>query len=555
MIAPTLKRAAGWTLGALMMVTACLPSVALSPAAAQPAPGPSAPVQTPAAAADYQLSLVREGNTLAMGGVLSGEQVREAILSALRAAEPDLAVMDMSQVQEGASEPFGQAATLAATLVMKLKPGAVLVAGNALSVEGRPDGDAARAAITTALGALPAGLTLQRVALALPLAKPFVQTVRRDGEGLVLEGVATGEADRAAIVEAIRTAAPGLAVTDRMTLADGAPAGIDRAAVARLAALVAGRLRSGTVQLSDATLSVEGQAADRAGYVAAQRALREALPAGVTLGAVAIRAPLVSPYRWFVDKGPEGILVQGYVPSEEARAAARAAIQGQFGALRLRDEMEIAEGAPDGFGDAVVAAVKQLALLPRGRVSLDDRKIAVTGDVPSMVYANAARSAVRRFVPDGWSFSEAITAPAPAAAPAAAVAARAPVAAAPARPANDTCSPKVREEMAAGGIVFQFGRETMRPDSIARLRRIAAIMKDCPEVKFSVEGHTDSDGNPEQNVDLSLRRAQAVVTILIRQGIDAGRLLAEGHGASRPLAANDSTANKARNRRIDFVVR
>jgi OOP family OmpA-OmpF porin len=520
------------------------------PVAAQ---SPSA--QTVVPASDYQLSLVREGNTLAMGGVLPGEQAREAVLAAMRAVEPDLAVLDMSEVREGANEPFARAATLAATLVMKLKPGAVLVSGGSLSVEGRPDGEAARAAITAALGALPSGLRLQRAALALPVAKPFLQTLRREGGGLTLEGVATSEEDRAAIAGAIRTAAPDLTLADRMTLAEGAPAGVDRAAVARLAALVAGRLRSGTVQLSDATLSVEGQATDRPGYVAGQRVLREALPAGVTLGAVAIRAPVVSPYRWFVEKGPDGILVQGYVPSEEAHAAAKAAIAGQFGALRLRDNLEIAEGAPEGFGDAVAAAVKQLALLPRGRVSLESRAIAVTGDVPSAVYANAARAALRLLAPEGWAFSEAITAPVAASEPAVAVPAPAAPAPAPARPVADACSPKIRTEMAAGGIVFQFGRETMRPDSIARLRRIAAIMKECPDVRFSVEGHTDSDGNPEQNVDLSLRRAQAVVTILIRQGIEAARLLAEGHGASRPLVANDSTANKARNRRIEFVTR
>lgn len=547
-----LRQAAGQRLGMMLVLAACWLPVGTGPVVAQSAAGQAtAPAAT--MASDYQLSLVREGNTLAMGGVLPGEPVREAVLAALRAVAPDLAVMDMSEVRDGSGGAFDQAAALAATLVMKLKPGAVLVSGGSLSIEGRPDGDAARAAITSALGALPAGLALQRVALALPVARPFAVTIRRDGDQLTVEGAATGEADRAALLEAIRAGLPGLSISDRMMLADGAPAGIDRIAVARMAALVAGRLRSGTVQLSDATLSVEGHAADRAGYVAAQRTLREGLPAGVTLGAVAIRAPVVSPYRWFIDKGPEGILVQGYVPSEEARSAALAAIQGQFGALRLRDEMEIAEGAPDSFGDAVAAAVKQLALLPRGRVSIEGRALAVAGAVPSAVYANAARAAVRRLAPEGWSFSEAITAPA--AAPPAAVAVTPPVTAVPARPVADTCSPKVREEMATGGIVFQFGRETMRPDSIARLRRIATVMKECPEVKFSVEGHTDSDGNPEQNVDLSLRRAQAVVTILIRHGIEAGRLLAEGHGASRPLVANDSTANKARNRRIEFVTR
>jgi OOP family OmpA-OmpF porin len=501
----------------------------------------------------YDLSLVREGDTVAIGGVLPDIETREAVLAALRAASPDLAVLDTSEVRAGEREPFATAASLAATLVMKLKPGAVLVAGQVFSIEGRPDGAGAREAIAAALAALPQGLSVQRVTLALPVAKPFALTVRRTGSSLAVEGVAASETERAAILAALRAAAPDHPATDLTSLADGAPSGVDRVAAARLAAVILVRLRAGAVHLSDATLSVEGQAADRLGYVAAQRAARDALPAGVTLGTVAIRAPVVSPYRWFVEKGPAGILVQGYVPSEEARAAARAAIAGQFGALRLTDNQEIAEGAPVDFAAAVTAAVKQLALLPRGRVAIDDRGLWVSGEAPSEAYASAARGAIRRFVPAGWSLSHAIASPPPLAPPPAQVAAVPPVA--PPRPVADTCSPKIREEMAAGGIVFQFGRETMRQDSIARLRRIAVIMKQCPEARFSVEGHTDSDGIPDQNVDLSQRRAQAVVSLLIRQGIEAGRLLAEGHGASRPLAPNDSTANKARNRRIEFVAR
>jgi OOP family OmpA-OmpF porin len=489
----------------------------------------------------YELSLVREGDTVAIGGVLPDTETREAVLAALRTAAADIAVLDTSEVRAGEREHFATAASLAATLVMKLKPGAVLVEGQAFSIEGRPDGAGARTAIATALGMLPQGLSVRRVTLALPVARPFAMTVRRNGTRLAVEGVTASETERAAILAALAAAAPDLPATDGLSLADGAPAGIDRVAGARLAAAILARLSTGEVRLSDATLSVDGQAGDRAGFVAAQRAVRDLLPAGVTLGAVAIRAPVVSPYRWFVEKGPAGILVQGYVPSEEARAIARAAVAGQFGALRLTDNQEIAEGAPADFAAAVAAAVKQLALLPRGRVAIEDRGLWVSGEAPSDAYASAARSAIRRFLPAGWSLSHAIGSPPPVAA---------------ARPAvADSCSPKIRDEMAAGGIVFQFGRETMRPDSIARLRRIAAIMKECPQTRFSVEGHTDSDGIPDQNVDLSQRRAQAVVSLLIRQGIEAGRLLAEGHGASRPLVPNDSTANKARNRRIEFVTR
>ncbi len=95
----------------------------------------------------------------------------------------------------------------------------------------------------------------------------------------------------------------------------------------------------------------------------------------------------------------------------------------------------------------------------------------------------------------------------------------------------------------------------MEPASQSRLDRVAQAMNTCPRVRFTVAGHTDSDGIAAQNVDLSQRRAQAVVAYLIRRGVEAGRLIAEGHGATRPLVPNDSSANKARNRRIEITAR
>jgi outer membrane protein OmpA-like peptidoglycan-associated protein len=69
-----------------------------------------------------------------------------------------------------------------------------------------------------------------------------------------------------------------------------------------------------------------------------------------------------------------------------------------------------------------------------------------------------------------------------------------------------------------------------------------------------VSGHTDSDGGEELNQKLSEARAQAVREHLIAQGISADRLVAVGHGASEPVAPNDTEENKARNRRTEITV-
>lgn len=69
----------------------------------------------------------------------------------------------------------------------------------------------------------------------------------------------------------------------------------------------------------------------------------------------------------------------------------------------------------------------------------------------------------------------------------------------------------------------------------------------------SLEGHADDSGNAARNLALSRQRAEAVVQSLVKGGIDAGRLRAAGHGASRPLADNKEEAGRAKNRRVELI--
>ncbi len=78
-------------------------------------------------------------------------------------------------------------------------------------------------------------------------------------------------------------------------------------------------------------------------------------------------------------------------------------------------------------------------------------------------------------------------------------------------------------------------------------------MKDHPEIKLSVEGHTDSDGDEALNQSLSEKRAQAVADHLINMGIDGSRLTSKGWGETKPVSINNTSEGKAANRRVEFV--
>ena len=103
------------------------------------------------------------------------------------------------------------------------------------------------------------------------------------------------------------------------------------------------------------------------------------------------------------------------------------------------------------------------------------------------------------------------------------------------------------------GITFDVGKSTIKPESMSEINRIVELMKENPDLKFSVEGHTDSSGNAATNQTLSEARSQAVVDKLVENGIAADRLKAAGKGQTSPLADNGTDEGRAKNRRVEFV--
>ncbi|MBO5017868.1 MAG: OmpA family protein [Alistipes sp.] len=103
------------------------------------------------------------------------------------------------------------------------------------------------------------------------------------------------------------------------------------------------------------------------------------------------------------------------------------------------------------------------------------------------------------------------------------------------------------------GITFDVGKATIKPESMGEINRIVQLMNENPDLKFSVEGHTDSTGNAASNQTLSEQRSQAIVAKLVELGIAKDRLTAVGKGQNSPIADNSTDEGRAKNRRVEFV--
>jgi len=103
------------------------------------------------------------------------------------------------------------------------------------------------------------------------------------------------------------------------------------------------------------------------------------------------------------------------------------------------------------------------------------------------------------------------------------------------------------------GILFDVNKSTIKPESMGVINKVVKMMNEHSDLNFSIEGHTDSDGQDELNQKLSEDRALSVKSAIVKRGIDESRITTKGFGESVPVDKNNSPEGKANNRRVEFV--
>jgi len=103
-------------------------------------------------------------------------------------------------------------------------------------------------------------------------------------------------------------------------------------------------------------------------------------------------------------------------------------------------------------------------------------------------------------------------------------------------------------------VLFDTGSYTLKPGAREKLAKISGIVLAHPGLSLQIEGHTDSVGGDDFNQQLSERRADSVRDFLAEQGVAGSSITARGFGKTQPVATNDTTEGRQRNRRVELVV-
>lgn len=363
----------------------------------------------------------------------------------------------------------------------------------------------------------------------------------RSDAGLVLSGLVPSAEARAALLAKAGKAMPGVPVIDRMEIAGALRPGPDFAAATAYALDLLARAGAGSVAIEGGALRIGATVAGREAWQAVTEALKGgALPAGLSLsGAPAI---VLSPYDFSASVDRTGATLTGYLPDAGARAAIHALVEGSSLKERLRDETQIVPAAPAGFGVAARSVVQDLLRLDMGTGHVVDRHASVQGLTCRELIRSEVETSLAAGLPEGFTGTASVGLRQTGCV---------------LDPPN-TCQNDLDALTQRYYVMFGQGTAVVALDPITEraMTEATAILKQCPGVRVTVEGHANDDGERGgfNNLDLSRRRAQRVREELVRRGIEPEQLTVRGYGVDRPLVAHGSAEARVKNRRVQFTI-
>jgi OmpA-OmpF porin, OOP family len=225
------------------------------------------------------------------------------------------------------------------------------------------------------------------------------------------------------------------------------------------------------------------------------------------------------------------VIAAGTVPDEASRAAILGKLRDVYGTSAVVDRLEIGGVVPPPNWNEHMAKIlnANLKQVHKGQLQVNGTQITLKGNVANEAQRQQVISDMATALNPTYTIDNGLVV----------------ASAAPAQTLLDsTLSNRVVE--------FESGSATLTPAGNAILDEMFAAIKQIGSSKIQIIGHTDSSGSRQANIALSLARANSVRAYLVGKGIPAGTLSTVGAGPDRPLAANDTSEGRSKNRRIEF---
>ncbi len=509
----------------------------------------------------YTMDLVHSNKTVTLDGYVPSEPARKTLLARIQKQYPGSTIVDNMKVAKGAPDGWLKSVTRASGHAAELQGGKASLSDKNAEISGTVPNYKAHDRITASYkkATLP-GYThtakLTSLKPRTPTVSPYTLDLVHSNKTVTLDGYVPSEPARKTLLARIQKQYPGSTIVDNMKVAKGAPDGWLKSVIR--ASGHAAKLQGGKASLSDKNAEISGAVPNYKVHDQITASYKKAALPGYThsskLTSLKPRIPTASPFTWMAESKGDNLILRGFVPNENQRAALLKTAKSRFPGKTVSDQMVIAKGAPKGWLKTSKHGLAQLAKLDYGTSSLDDTNFSLTGFAKSEAIKAKVKPVAKN---TGYASTLNITTPKPKPAPKVEPVVEAVV------PTEDItgadsakiCENVIKSFLKKDKINFKSGNAVISAKSYGLLDNLANIIKRCPDNLVDIQGHTDSTGTKAGNKLLSAQRAEAVYNRLIANGIDKSRLSSQGLGQSTPIAPNNTPTNRAKNRRIEFKLR
>ncbi|MGH8780402.1 OmpA family protein [Paraburkholderia sp.] len=226
---------------------------------------------------------------------------------------------------------------------------------------------------------------------------------------------------------------------------------------------------------------------------------------------------------------PGQVVVGGKVPDEATKAAVLSRLRDTYGAGNVVDQIEVGDVAtPPNWASNVQKLIgPQLKQISKGQLKIDGTSIEVKGEVHNESQRQQLASDMANALNPTYTIRNGLR-------------------------VSASEQGVLDQTLANRTIEFETGSATLTPQGRAILDQMAAVLAKLTTRTVEIIGHTDNAGNRTSNITLSQARADAVKGYLVARGISPQQLTTTGVGPDQPIASNDTTDGRARNRRIEF---
>ena len=506
---------------------------------------PSQPINAPR----FSMELLRNDSGVSLVGLIPAEMDRAALLEEVRDAVDDAPVTDLLETAKfDAPEGWDDAVRFGLEALEKLPRSKISIAADELRAIAITDSGKEKRRLEGELTrAAPEGLNLVLdISAPRPVITPFTLRFIIDETGARFDACsADTEAARERILAAAREA--GLTGKADCTIGLGVPSpNWAKAVEAGIEGLAA--LGGGTLTLSDADVTLVAlESTEQALFDRVVGETEAALPKVFSLHAVKPEPVKIDGTgegegtpEFVATLSPEGLVqLRGRVPDELVRAATESYARSRFGLDNVYAAMRLDPELPEGWPLRVLTSLEALSGLENGSVVMQPDFVELRGTTSD----EEANARIARLFADKLGEAQNFKID---------VVYVAPPEPEDTQPSPEECVARVNALLEEQKISFAPGSVTVEGESLRVVDRIAEVLRECPDAKMEIGGHTDSQGREEMNLQLSQSRAEGVLSALLARRILTSNLAAKGYGESQPIADNETEEGREANRRIEF---